>query len=282
MRRATLAALLVLAPGCADEAPGSGGGSSGGEAPEDDGILEGSGGADESGDEGPLPPASDTPCDVFEQDCPPTQKCMPFSGDGDSTWNDLRCSSLASAPKQLGEPCVAPSGPVAGEDDCDVGLMCWNVEPDGTQGECIALCAGSIGAGQCPVDTICSIYNGGMLPICLPTCDPLGGGCGPGELCIPQGNGGQFVCAVDASNGSGSYGDPCLAFNKCNGGLFCAPAPAVPGCTEAAGCCSSYCDLSDDDPDAACDGVSEGQMCVPFTESGAAPGTESVGGCSAA
>lgn len=278
--RLTLAALVLVLGACSDPTSAEEGGSSGG-GTEEGGLLEGSAG-DESGDDS-LPPPDDAECDVFTQDCAPTQKCTPFSGDGDTTWNDVRCSTVASAPKQLGEPCVAPAGPVGGEDDCDIGLMCWNVAPAGTDGVCIALCEGSITAPTCPTGTVCSVYNGGALPICLPTCDPLGGGCGEGELCIPQGSGGgQFVCAVDASSTEGDYGDPCLAFNKCNPGLFCAPASAVPGCIDAAGCCSRYCDLDDDDPDATCDGVSQGQVCVPFDEAAPAPGTESVGGCSSA
>ena len=281
MKPLAVAALLALAA-CSDTSPSGAGGSSGAEPDDDDaGFLGSSGGGESTGDPA-LPPPSADACSVFEQDCEGTQKCMPYSGDGDSTWNSVRCAPLAPEPKQLGEACVAPSGPVAGEDDCDVGLMCWNVAPDGTDGECVSLCEGSVNAGVCPPDTLCSVYNGGALPICLSTCDPLGSGCSDGELCIPQGSGGQFVCAVDAAPVGGKYGDPCLAFNKCDGGLFCAPAAAVPGCTEAAGCCSRYCDLDEDDPDAVCDGVSEGQVCVPFNETSPAPGTESVGACSAA
>lgn len=282
MKPLAVAALVVLTA-CSDVAPAGGGGSSG-TGPDDDGLLDDSGSAETSTNASPTtPPPTNTECDVFAQDCSGAQKCMPYSGDGDGTWNDLRCSPLVASPKQLGESCVAPQGPVGGEDDCDVGLMCWNVAPGETDGVCVSLCGGSLGAGICPQGTVCSVYNGGMLPICLETCDPLGTDCAEGELCIPQGDsGGQFVCAVDAAPVGGGYGDPCLAFNKCDGGLFCAPAAAVPGCTESAGCCSRYCDLDDDDPDATCDGVSEGQVCVPFNESGPAPGTESVGACSAA
>ncbi len=220
-------------------------------------------------------------CDVFEQDCPGAQKCVPFSGDGDQTWNAVRCSSLPAEPKQLGEPCVAAEGPVAGIDDCDVGLMCWGVPSGETQGVCASLCEGSVFAGLCPAETVCSVYNGGALPICLPTCNPLEDGCAQGQLCVPQGGtGSRFVCATDASPTTGAYGDACLAFNKCDPGLFCAPASAVPGCTGASGCCSRICDLDDDNPDQSCD--VDSQACVPFFESAPAPGFESVGGCSAA
>ncbi len=278
MKQGTIAALLGLATACGGDSSGGDGGSSGTDpsGPGDSTLLTGFVEDDDQ------PGDSDAACSVFQQDCAPTQKCIPYSGDGDTTWNDVRCSPIDAAPKQLGETCSAPSGPVGGEDDCDRGLMCWNVAPGQTQGVCAALCEGSANAGICPSDTVCSVYNDGVLPICLPTCDPLGTGCGPGQVCIPQGNaGGRFVCAVDAAPNDGAYGDACLAFNKCDPGLFCAPAAAVPGCTEAAGCCSRYCDLADDDPDATCDGTELGQSCVPFTGALPAPGTESIGGCAA-
>ncbi len=243
---------------------------------DDDGLLDGS-----SGEPDAEPTVMPAGCDVFEQDCEGAQKCMPYSGDGDTTWNALWCSPLVNEPKQLGEACVAPEGPVGGVDDCDVGLMCWGIPNAQTQGVCTSLCEGSVSAGVCPADTVCAVYNGGALPICLPTCDPLGNGCPEGQLCIPQGgSGGRFVCAVDAAPTGGDYGDPCLAFNKCDPGLFCAPAGAVPGCTDAAGCCSRYCGLDEDDPDLACDDAA--QVCVPFFEGSPAPGFESVGGCSSA
>lgn len=246
---------------------------------ETDGLLS-DGPQDESETEDNAAAPSDDACNVYKQDCPDTQKCTPYSGDGDTTWNAVRCTAKAGEPKGLGESCTAPDGPVAGTDDCDAGLICWNVPPGETEGVCTALCAGSSAAGFCPDDSVCSVYNDGALPICLPTCDPLGLGCEAGEVCIPQGGGaGRFVCAVDAAPNGGSYGDACLAFNKCDPGLFCAPASAVPGCTEALGCCSQYCDLSAPEPDSACDGAAQGQSCVPFSENGAAPGFESIGAC---
>ncbi len=282
MKPAALAAAMFLLAACTQETPldETDSGSSG--AQETDSLL-----GDASGfpadDDGPPsdPDPSGAECDVFEQDCPGEQKCVPYSADGDQTWNGLRCSPLPIEPKQLGEPCVAPEGPVAGVDDCDLGLICWGVPPGETQGVCTSLCEGTAAAGQCPQETVCAVYNDGALPICLPTCNPLGNGCDDGQLCIPQGGaGGRFVCAVDASPTTGGYGDPCLAFNKCDPGLFCASAGAVPGCTESAGCCSRICDLGDADPDQTCD--DDAQVCVPFFETSPAPGYESVGGCSAA
>ncbi|MBV1861055.1 MAG: hypothetical protein KUG77_21740 [Nannocystaceae bacterium] len=281
MKSVYFAAAALFLGGCGQQAlTEAENGSSG--AQETDGLLGDASGfpGDEDGDS-TEPDPSGAGCDVFEQDCPGAQKCVPYSADGDQTWNGLRCSALPSEPRQLGESCVAPEGPVAGVDDCDVGLMCWGIPQGETAGVCTSLCEGSAAAGLCPTETVCAVYNSGALPVCLPTCDPLGSGCADGKLCIPQGGaGGRFVCAVDASPTTGGYGDPCLAFNKCDPGMFCAPADAVPGCALSSGCCSRICDLGEDDPDRTCDG--ESQVCVPFFDTAPAPGFESVGGCSAA
>jgi hypothetical protein len=154
--------------------------------------------------------------------------------------------------------------------------MCFNVPADGVEGTCVALCDA---ARSCEGQTVCSVYNDGVLPLCLPTCDPLGQDCGSNQVCIPQGAGDKFVCAYDASAEGGSYGDPCLAFNKCDAGLYCAPAAAVPGCVETTGCCSDFCDLSAPDPDTMCSGQSQGQTCNPWSAS-PAPGLETLGACS--
>ena len=37
-------------------------------------------------------------CDLFEQDCPPGEKCMPWANDGGGAWNATRCSPVADNP----------------------------------------------------------------------------------------------------------------------------------------------------------------------------------------
>lgn len=205
---------------------------------------------------------------------------MPYSADGDTTWNGLRCSPVVDQPGQLGDPCTAPEGPTGGLDDCDVGLVCWGVTLEQTSGTCVEQCGGTPNAPTCSrPETVCSIYNDGVLTLCLPTCDPLDPACPEDQLCIPRPGGQSFVCAVDASPTTGAYGDPCLAFNKCDPGLFCASAETVPGCVEASGCCSELCDLSAPDPDAACSGQEQGQQCIPWYEQDPPPGAEDLGAC---
>jgi hypothetical protein len=68
----------------------------------------------------------------------------------------------------------------------------------------------------------------------------------------------------------------------CDPGLFCADATVVPECQggEAKGCCSSFCDLTDADPDTTCTAFSPTLVCVSWFERGAAPeGYEHVGIC---
>src|SRR5262245_15971404 len=76
----------------------SGGGSTGGPGGETGGATE-TGVVDSGGDassggamfvERPDGGGSNE-CDVWAQDCPPGEKCMPWANDGGSSWNSLRC-----------------------------------------------------------------------------------------------------------------------------------------------------------------------------------------------
>lgn len=214
-------------------------------------------------------------CDIWAQDCPEGEKCMPYANDGSGSWNATRCSELNPNPAQIGDACLADGGGVSGIDDCDISGLCWDVDPETNVGVCAGFCAGTPDAPICEdPDTGCSISNDGVLALCLPFCDPLLQDCGEGGGCYPEAAG--FFCSPDASGAEGgAYGDGCEYLNVCDPGLWCADASAVPGCN-AAGCCSEFCDASD--PAAVCMGV--GQTCVSFWEEGEAPpGEEDYGLC---
>lgn len=216
-------------------------------------------------------------CDVWNQDCPDGQKCMPWVNDGGNAWNATKCTPVDANPKEPGDECQVEGDGKSGIDDCAPSAMCWNVE-DGT-GTCLAFCEGSPDAPTCSdPDTACSITNDGVLILCLPLCDPLLQDCqGINEACYPVGD--RFQCAPDRSDDTGVYGDPCESINSCDAGLFCTAATNVPGCT-GAGCCSEYCDLSSPDGDAQCSGSDMGQTCQSFFAEGEVPpGYEDVGGC---
>ncbi len=226
----------------------------------------------ETGD--PTGPPPD--CDLWAQDCPDGEKCMPWANDGGNSWNSARCSPVDDAPGQDGDECTVEGSGVSGIDSCGIGLMCWNVNEE-NNGTCVPFCGGSEANPTCDdPDTNCVIANDGFLILCLPNCDPLLQDCNEGEACYPINDG--FACAPDASGTAGLFGDACEFINACDAGLFCANAEAVPDCQGSQGCCSTFCDLSAADPNAACEGA--GQECVTWYEEGQSPpGSEDIGAC---
>ncbi|MCB9703657.1 MAG: hypothetical protein H6711_17310 [Myxococcales bacterium] len=213
-------------------------------------------------------------CDVWAQDCPEGEKCMPWANDGGSSWNALKCTPVDPNPGQAGDACTVEGNAVSGIDSCDKGLLCWYVN-DMNMGSCLPMCTGTEDAPMCPADSVCDVTNEGTLILCLPTCDPLLVDCPDNQICFFSDLAGKFICDFDASGEDGKYGDPCEYINVCDPGLFCADASVVPGC-QAAGCCSEYCDINLPNT---CAGAPE-QECVPWYEEGMAPpGLEHVGGC---
>ncbi|MEM7156077.1 MAG: ribulose phosphate epimerase [Myxococcota bacterium] len=216
-------------------------------------------------------------CDMFAQDCPDGEKCMPWANDGGTAWNATRCSPIADNPGQAGDSCSVEGSGVSGLDDCDIGSMCWDVDPETNMGVCVALCTGDSMSPVCEdPDTACAIVNDGAIVLCLPSCDPLIQDCTDGQACYAVLD--DFLCVPDASGEMGVYGDPCEFINACDPGLMCLGAAAVPDCTGSQGCCSEVCDTADPAGDAQCMGVD--QACEPWYEEGAAPpGYEDVGAC---
>lgn len=194
-------------------------------------------------------------CDVWAQDCPPSQKCVPVASDGGSAWNDLKCVDIAGhgAP---GDLCTAPAGPLAGLDDCALGSLCWDVDPD-NHGTCIGQCTGTPDAPVCPAFHHCNIGNGGVLTLCEPWCDPLAQDCPANNFCVPFAD--AFLCAPKPNVLAG-LNDPCESPNACESGLACIPpATASSACDpDAAGCCQPFCQL----PDAPC--PNPDQQCLPW------------------
>jgi hypothetical protein len=216
-------------------------------------------------------------CDMFTQDCLPGEKCMPWANDGGNSWNATRCSPISENPGQPGDECTVEGSGVSGLDDCDIGSMCWDVDPETNIGTCQAMCTGDSANPLCEdPGTACVNVNDGAIVLCLPACDPLLQDCAEGQACY--GIDDVFTCVPDASGEMGVYGDPCEYINVCDPGLFCANADAVPGCGASLGCCSEFCDLEDEAGDAQCSGAGGGQACVPWSEN-PSPGLEAVGAC---
>jgi hypothetical protein len=230
-----------------DGATGPDGGDPGNDGESGDGGGDGTGetGADDGGsgtDTGgvfiqqPDGGDNDIECDVWAQDCDPGQKCMPWANDGGNSWNATKCSDLDANPKQPGDECTVEGSGVSGVDDCDVASMCWDVDSETNVGYCVPLCSGTPDAPSCgDPETVCAIYNDGVLPLCLYGCDPLLQDCANDDVCVPAPGEQGFVCVLDASGEGGQYGDPCEFVNVCDRGLFCAVAAAVPGCAGSLG-----------------------------------------------
>jgi len=200
-------------------------------------------------------------CDIWAQNCPLGEKCMPWADDGGSAWNATRCSPLDPTPDGVGDPCTVEGSGVSGIDSCGLGELCWDVDNATSTGTCIELCSCDPEFPVCATpNTACAITNGGVLPVCLPVCNPLDPtACSQGQGCYP--GGGLFQCAPDASGSSGAVGEGCDFLNGCDPGNFC----GTPACDGAGGCCTPFCTLDDVAP---CDGGAE---CVPFYEQGGAP-----------
>ena len=217
-------------------------------------------------------------CDVWAQDCPIGEKCIAWGNDGGARWNATRCSPVDPAPGGPGDPCLVEGTPYSGIDDCDVGMMCWDVDPLTNQGTCAALCGGSEANPQCDdAATLCMIEYDGVVQLCVPPCDPRLQDCIATSECVPSNH--MFFCVPDQSGAEGQTADGCTSFDACDPGLFCASAELVPECADEA-CCTEFCDLALPDPNTQCTANEIGAECVPWFEDGQAPpGYELVGAC---
>lgn len=216
-------------------------------------------------------------CDNFLQDCPEGQKCMPWADNGTNAWNATKCVDVKADPKQPGDPCTVEGSGVSGIDDCDKGVMCWEVDPGTMMGTCVEQCKGTADAPVCDGGGSCFVSNMGVLNLCLPTCDPLAQDCPGTGLCIPNPNNQEeFTCVLDASGDNGKAFDPCEFINACDKGFLCAdPALGTECDAQAIGCCLPFCDTS-----MAVDCPGANQTCIAWYDMGAAPpGLESVGVC---
>ncbi|MCY1063158.1 hypothetical protein OV090_00185 [Nannocystis sp. RBIL2] len=233
-------------------------------------------GISESSGPGPTGPGHDVgpgpafQCDPWQQDCPPGQKCNLYSLDGDPTLDGAKCVPLDESPAQVGELCLAEDGYGAGPDDCDAGLLCWNVIPSG-QGVCVQVCDGQAATPQCPESQLCTKGFGDYHYKCLHTCNPLAQDCIEGEMCAAGDAG--FVCAPDVSGEGGHIYDACTAANDCDRGLMCSPSEAAPMCQASpeGGCCLPYCELGGVCPD--------GLECYDFEAWNEPPELIDVGAC---
>ncbi len=208
-------------------------------------------------------------CDLFAQDCIEGDKCLAWANDGGPAWNATRCAPIAPMPGQPGEACTVEGVAVSGIDSCDIGSMCWGVDPLTLQGECVAQCGGDGANPVCEdASASCVIHNEGAIALCLPFCDPLSpSACDADETCIPEPSGG-WACVPGITTPSVD-GEPCEYGNVCSPGSVC----ASPGCNGSVGCCTPLCDV---ELGACADAETE---CVAWYPLGSPPGLEETGLC---
>jgi len=196
-------------------------------------------------------------CSVALQDCPLGEKCNYWSADGGPLWSGTRCSELPESPDSPGEPCLVEGNGQSGIDSCDLGSLCFNVDPELNEGTCHPLCGGIPGAPSCPEDALCAQY--GLASICTAPCDPLGEPCTDGLSCNPAG-------AVEAES------DPLPPFFTCEAPSIgaingaCDPESAYVGSSrvlvdcDKENCCAQTCAPAEPD------GCPTGTTCQPYLD----------------
>ncbi|MEM7151657.1 MAG: hypothetical protein AAF799_02400 [Myxococcota bacterium] len=211
-------------------------------------------------------------CDLFAQDCARGDKCLPWANDGGSVWNGTRCSPVAPRADAPGESCTVEGAAVSGIDSCELGAMCWNVDPATNIGECVPFCEGDEATPVCADGTRCKLTNNGAVNLCLPPCNPLASECDAGQVCVPDRHG-EWSCVPGISEPFAAA-EPCDYGNVCDGGSVCIDPIAFDACAGSMGCCASICDL------ALGDCADPATTCVPWYEPGVEPpGLEGLGVC---
>ncbi len=213
-------------------------------------------------------------CDIFGQDCPRGEKCSAYSVlPGGNEFSGTHCVPIADNPGAPDEPCMVQRNIWTGLDDCELGSMCWYVDPKTLEGRCIPLCSPPEEAPTCIDPTrSCDITAQGFPLLCLTLCHPLAQDCVPGDVCVDTGA--DFHCVRQTDGGGGGApGDPCQWMAECDPGAACIDSSNFSRCDDTS-CCSPFCTVGDATPCLA------GQQCVPYHAKGSAPvGFEDLGLC---
>lgn len=184
------------------------------------------------------------PCNLWLEDCPEGEKCRPTDGGGPEPgwWTTSSCAIPGAA--AVGQPCVRDNGVYAGDDDCELGAICWDVDEISGEGTCVPLCTGAPHEPLCPGDSRCALLDPMWAAVCLPPCDPLGGPiatpCGPAYTCAKVGD--TLACLPERV-APANLGETCERANDCAPGLACVEGGQIPGCAGER-CCTPFCSLA--------------------------------------
>lgn len=211
-------------------------------------------------------------CDVREQNCLDTFKCVPWADDGGDAWTSTKCIGTALSPVPIGEACTVTGEVASGRDDCEAGSMCWAADPTTLMGTCVPFCAPSGESPACDDGRDCMLDGFGVLAVCLPACDPLDvGTCARGEtcryfpasanaFCLPDQGGEVLVPTVQCGS----------ADEACDAAEVCISASTFGGCGDPS-CCTAWCDLNDPMADSQCAASRSDHACLPVFDDGSAP-----------
>ena len=215
-------------------------------------------------------------CDVWAQDCPKGEKCMPWANDGGDEWNATRCSPIVDLPEAPGDPCFVEGSAWSGIDDCGARSVCWGVDPETNGGTCYAQCSGTEADPQCEDGRACWVGYEGTITMCVSICDPLAPMCATGETCVLIDGADWVARCIPMQLVAGlEYGAQCLEeVFPCAEGLVCAGKEHVPGCV--GNCCTTLCDTS---MPAECPDAASGQQCWPLFGAMPPPRFANVGAC---
>ena len=212
-------------------------------------------------------------CDPFAQDCPDGHKCVPWNPDGGSGWTGTKCVKLIGD-EAPGAPCSSPEGPLAGIDNCALGVICWDVDLN-NEGICVLQCTGSSNKPSCPSGQACIITSENYLALCARSCHPLANDCLQEDVCVPGQS--AFFCELKSVEPGGKVNEPCSDVAACENGLACLSSSAASeACAlEEVGCCQPYCQLP------AGDCPNPDQECMPWYDPmiGVPVGYEDLGVC---
>ena len=214
-------------------------------------------------------------CSVYDQDCEAGFKCVPLVDAGAGSWSLVRCTPVADDPKDLGEVCTVKGRVSDGVDDCERGLVCWDLDPNTQQGRCAEVVLGNEHGPVCTDPrAMPNLVFDSPIALCLPGCDPVDpSACPDGQACLPRDDApSRFSCAPESSGDLGKAWDPCDDVVDCNPGLTCVDDIHLPTCPTSR-CCTPYCEHPNPD-------CQEGFSCVPwYAGNEAPPGFENVGVC---
>lgn len=186
-------------------------------------------------------------CDVWAQDCPRGESCVPWDagGEGPSTGcAQSRCRAIAPEPRAPGESCLAERGPWSGLDDCALGSYCWNIDDVTLEGVCVAQCIGSEAEPVCADEALsCFVWTGSAVTACVVPCDPLAPACAEGTTCVLSAANDQAPGCVSSTLGVPSgHGTPCEPALGCGDGFACVEGTTIAAC-DGPYCCATLCDL---------------------------------------